>query len=404
MLSRVIGVSAVAVLLLFAAGGANRAQGVLITEHPVSGVSSLDEIYPTQGGLLIAGGLPTAFSRVTGAPFAISAGPRGPEPQNFTVGPNGDLWYVGRTEVEQGSGTQVERMTYGSVSELTGSGLVERYRFPSIWAQPETPLDIAAGADGALWITDLHGSIDRLAIDGTIKSYPIPSGPPPYPVDIVSGPDGALWFTELGINAIGRITTSGEISQYPLPGSTGPYGLTVGPDSALWFTEQQSGAIGRITTTGEVKRFSIPENIRRLQPGTAAARPQPRNIVAGPDGALWFTDPGDSTIGRITTAGEVAEYPTPRITADPDSLALGPEGDLWFTETEKMLGSADPRATSPPTRTTTAPRATAARRMDCRARVSRHAHGHTRRRLTHPSRCRLRRLISRASRREHTNS
>ncbi len=60
------------------------------------------------------------------------------------------------------------------------------------------------------------------AIGGTFTAYAIP----PLGANgvilsqfITSGPDGALWFTELGGNAIGRITTAGQISQYPLPTS-----------------------------------------------------------------------------------------------------------------------------------------------------------------------------------------
>jgi hypothetical protein len=35
----------------------------------------------------------------------------------------------------------------------------------------------------------------------------------------------------------------------------------------------------------------------------------PRGIVAAPDGALWFTKPGASKIGRITTSGVITEFP-----------------------------------------------------------------------------------------------
>ena len=44
-----------------------------------------------------------------------------------------------------------------------------------------------------------------------------------------AGPDGALWFTESGYNsAIGRITTTGIVTEFPLPAiQLTPYGLTV---------------------------------------------------------------------------------------------------------------------------------------------------------------------------------
>lgn len=52
-------------------------------------------------------------------------------------------------------------------------------------------------------------------------------------------------------------------------------------------------------------------------------------IATGPDGALWFTAYSTQRIGRITTAGVIAEYGTSR---DPYSIVAGPDGALWFTE------------------------------------------------------------------------
>jgi streptogramin lyase len=37
------------------------------------------------------------------------------------------------------------------------------------------------------------------------------------PNGITMGPDGALWFTETGANKIGRVTTAGVISEFPIP-------------------------------------------------------------------------------------------------------------------------------------------------------------------------------------------
>ncbi len=60
------------------------------------------------------------------------------------------------------------------------------------------------------------------------------------PDGITAGPDGNLWFTESGGNKIGRITPSGQITEFPLPtGITKPYypiGITAGPEGNLWFT------------------------------------------------------------------------------------------------------------------------------------------------------------------------
>src|SRR5207248_82836 len=37
------------------------------------------------------------------------------------------------------------------------------------------------------------------------------------PISIALGADGALWFTEKNVNHVGRIATSGAITEYPTP-------------------------------------------------------------------------------------------------------------------------------------------------------------------------------------------
>ena len=63
------------------------------------------------------------------------------------------------------------------------------------------------------------------------------------PGPLTVGPDGDLWFTDVssaGNGAIGRITTAGAITEFPLPAGDGAPGLTVGPDGDLWFSDFSS--------------------------------------------------------------------------------------------------------------------------------------------------------------------
>ena len=94
-----------------------------------------------------------------------------------------------------------------------------------------------------------------------------------------------------------------------------PEGIAAGPDGALWFTNPGNDSIGRISTSGTITFFTDP---RIIGPGS---------IVAGPDGALWFTNA--SGIGRITTAGVVSTFSNPAA-APLGSLIVGPDGALWF--------------------------------------------------------------------------
>jgi len=188
------------------------------------------------------------------------------------------------------------------------------------------PTSITKGPDGALWFTEISANaIGRITSAGVITEYPIPTQLS-IPDGITTGPDGALWFAENNGNKIGRITTAGVLTEYPLPAQSYPNCLVTGPDGALWYTDGAgAGKIGRMTTAGEVTQFVIYQ-----------ISDNPYAITVGPDGAMWFTHGGFQEagwIGRITTAGVISEYPIPygNSTYGMAGITAGPDGALWFT-------------------------------------------------------------------------
>jgi virginiamycin B lyase len=266
-------------------------------------------------------------------------------PLGITDGPDGALWFT--------EGGDRSRDIPGKVGRITTAGAITEFVLPS---PPSFPTAIVAGPDGALWFTtagDDPGTpsmVGRITTAGAITEFPIPSGED-FLGGIAAGPDGALWFTEaggfvgsfaeeVGVDAIGRITTAGVVTEFPLPHQlkvgASPDHITAGPDGNLWFTEMSNGrfpvnpiAIGRITPAGAIAEFPLPRD----------ASP-PAGIVVGPDGALWFaetfgvgqpTGAAGGRVGRITTAGVISEFPTP--SGDfPNDITAGPDGALWFTE------------------------------------------------------------------------
>ncbi len=147
-----------------------------------------------------------------------------------------------------------------------------------------------------------------------------------------------MWFTNSSYEdltgsypgSIGRITTAGIITNYPLPTGVDADQITTGSDGALWFTnpdfEGFGGSIGRITTSGVITNYSESSIL------------EPEGIAAGPDGALWFTNHvGNShrgSIGRITTSGVITNYTYPTING-PEGITAGPNGAMWFTNNRK---------------------------------------------------------------------
>src|SRR5215831_14589556 len=87
----------------------------------------------------------------------------------------------------------------------------------SVGSQGSGPYALTAGPDGALWITLVHaGQIARLEPDGGgVDIYELDSATC-RPSQITTGPDRALWFTRSGDDRIGRITSSGEATAFPV--------------------------------------------------------------------------------------------------------------------------------------------------------------------------------------------
>jgi sugar lactone lactonase YvrE len=202
-------------------------------------------------------------------------------------------------------------------------------------------------------------AIGRITPTGSITEYPLRKADSD-PGGIAVGPDGNMWFTETTWHsgrrgrvftgsAIGRITPAGRITEYPLPAAgSDPGGITTGPDGNLWFTESEgNGKIGRITPAGRITEYPLPTHPSYPEGGS------PSSIVAGPDGNVWFTEVIGNKIGRITPAGVITEYHTPTGISHPAGIVAGPDGNLWFTE---QLGSAIGRIT--PTATPTVARMT----------------------------------------------
>jgi len=111
------------------------------------------------------------------------------------------------------------------------------------------------------------------------------------------------------------------LTEYTIPTANGPRGIVAGPDGALWFTEGVGNRIARITAAGVITEFAIP-----------TSDSDPYGITSGPDGALWFTEQQGNRIGRITTTGTITEFAIPTADSYPHGITSGPDGALWFTE------------------------------------------------------------------------
>jgi streptogramin lyase len=141
---------------------------------------------------------------------------------------------------------------------------------------------------------------------------------------------GALVVLGAGVAGAAQL---GQITEFSAPGSD-PAQVVAGPDGNLWFSDR-NGAVGQITTGGTVTRFTS-----GLNPGSAV-----RSIAMGTDGNMWFSDPGTTrAVGMINPSTHaISEFSLPA-SSMPLGIAAGPDGNVWFTDsgTSKAIGMINP--------------------------------------------------------------
>jgi virginiamycin B lyase len=286
----------------------------------------------------------------------------GAQPRGITVGPDSALWF------DEDNGE--------AVSRLTTSGVYTPYG-----GNGRTSNDILS-AGGSLWIADVYGAatLGNSTTNGLYSELALGtaagSGPSQTNAWLLAlGPDSAIWFTEFDPNnnstpaRIGRVmTSSSATTEWATMGSD--YGIVSVPsDSAVWFTESNgtNAWIGRISSASQTLTNEFPlAALGAALPGPVALGPPGDgglwftdsanfmdrfdlvshaltrtpigsgsgfdHIVAGADGALYFTETNTGKIGRITTSGTVNEFVIPTASSAPTGITLGPDNAIWFAE------------------------------------------------------------------------
>ena len=235
----------------------------------------------------------------------------------ITTGPDGNMWAV----------------SWLDVARITPTGQVTKFPYRSSINSNGIPAAIVAGPDGNLWFTEWGGDkVGRITPSGTITEFQVPAGE-----SITAGPDGALWFSEVpsgpanggwatGKNGVGRITTSGQITTYPI--SENALGITRGSDGNLWFAETSGSKIGRITPAGAITEYPVQH--------------ASRGVTLGLDGNVWFqSGPGTAGIGRITPAGQIKEFDEVGGSSWATAITTGPDGNVWCVDQEAGVFRAD---------------------------------------------------------------
>lgn len=261
-------------------------------------------------------GIVRATATGTTKTYTIPTG--GAEPLAIVLGPDKRMWF--------------SEWDAGNIGAITASGKITEY---PLGFSPSEALDIKIGADKDLWMATDHNGILRITTDGTVTAFSLPDGNDAQPTSLTLGPDKDIWFLEANgpcLNSnedytnIGRVTTSGVIKEYKVGLHGNGFGIAAGPDGRIWFADP-GGCDGYVSRIGAINTDGA-----GLKYYTADLPPFVDTIINGEDGNLYFGT-FSSQIGRITTAGAVTVWNLPSTPAFPVlGMTVGPDKNIWFVD------------------------------------------------------------------------
>jgi streptogramin lyase len=266
---------------------------------------------PVSAGRVLAagveGGLHAAdvYTEVTlGASATMTPGPRGYPATAIVHGLDGNPWALGWAPD-----------LHSAVLDVTPHGLVTRYEYPG--REESQPTALAIGL-GAAW-TVRAGQVERIGGSGEATRFPL-AGPFHAARRLVAGPDESIWFTDGGgsigqitstgqvLERIGRITADGGVQEFQVSNHRTPYGnannpypldIVAGPEGGyMYFTDAGDDAIGRVSMSGEVTEYPIP-----------AVAPVGVSEIAVLGNELVFNESNVGALGTVDPAGSPSQAP-----------------------------------------------------------------------------------------------
>ncbi len=222
-----------------------------------------------------------------------------------------------------------------------------QYKVPTANSEPRY---VTPGSDGNLWFTEgadfftpnadpdtggtFHNQIGRITPTGEITEFRV-EGCQCFLNDIVQGPGGVLYYTTNN-QGLGRITTDGEVLPEVVPGNFSAIGGGVAAHgNDVWYTDFNTDSLWRYSVdpenpnSGQFTQFEVPT------PGA-----DPLDVAVASDGTVWFS--GSGAIRSLDPqSGAFTE--TPVTGSSPRHIAIASDGKVWFTDRfNHRVGYLDP--------------------------------------------------------------
>ena len=246
-------------------------------------------------------------------------------PAAVAAGPDGSLY------VADEQNKVVRKISpQGVVSTLAGFNDDPRFNIETARQGLSNPGGVAFDRQGNVYVVDGGNQvIRRVSPAGEMRIWAgqhgqrgFADGPAAQaefnnPVDIAAGPDGAFYVTDTGSNTIRKISAEGVVSTIAgLPSQAGerdgpagkaqfnkPTTIAVAPDGTVYVTDSKTSAVRRLSPRGRVSTFVKGWNQGWVSPFSNAARmvPFPSAVATGPDGAVYVYQ---GALYRYSPAGQ----------------------------------------------------------------------------------------------------
>ena len=195
----------------------------------------------------------------------------GPQPTALARGTDGNVWF---------SDFDIQKKKF--VGKITPNGMITQYNVSNQLHQAGLSRGLTFGPRRDLWVVDSAGTLDQIGVHGKlINAFSLPGSDG---LDVAAGGDGNLWVTDPIDDDIIRVTPMGGVTMFPI--GSGPSAIAAGPSDIVYFT-QAHDTIGWMTRSGSYDFAYVP-----------APNSAPNSVALGPDGNVWFTDAGANMIGR----------------------------------------------------------------------------------------------------------